>query len=128
MLRASVAIGCALILSACGGSGIDSYEDVMNSSVEVMEDMITVLEGVDDEASAEKAADEIEALGDRLAEIAAAAKELPEPSEDEMLALVEDQKDNMMQFQERAMPQMMKMVQYPVLADAWGRAMEKMPQ
>ena len=127
MLRASTVIGCAMILVACGGDGIDSYDDVMEASVEVMEEMITVLEGVDDEASAEKAANEIEVLGNRLAKIADAAKGLPEPSEEEMLAMVEDQKDSMMAFQQRAMPQMMKMVQYPVLADAWGRAMENMP-
>ncbi len=89
-----------------------------------MHDMISVLRDVDDESSAEKAAGKIEALGERLAEISSQLAELPRPDANEMLDIAQKQRGDMQAFQQDAATQMMKLAQYPVLMDAWMRAME----
>ena len=70
-----------LIIAACGGDSgsIDSYEAGVEAHTKVMTEMVKVLEGVTDEASANKAAAEIEELGGRLASISAQMAELPRP-------------------------------------------------
>lgn len=118
-------IGLGLLLSACGG-GIGSYEDGIEAQADVMQEMVDVLEGVDDESSAKKAAGEIEDLGNRLAEIAGQMRELPRPDASEMQDIMRKQQAEMQAFQQSSAAQMMKLVQYPVLTEAWMRAMENM--
>lgn len=115
----------SLLIAACGG-GIDSYEEGMDAYSELMQEMVGVLEDVDDESSAEKAAAKIEKLGDRMAEITAQVAELPRPNAQEMQELANSQMANMQAFQQDAAAQMMKMAEYPVLMEAWMRAMSKM--
>jgi len=125
MWRATAVITSGLLISACGG-GINSYEDGMEAYADVMEEMVGVLEDVTDEASADKAADKIEALGNRLADIATQVAELPRPDAKEIQEIAEKQRSRMLAFQQDAAEQMMKMAQYPVLQQAWMRAMENM--
>lgn len=115
----------AILVSSCFacGSDVSSYEDAVDAQTDVMTEMISVLEGVNDQASAQKAAGEIEALGNRLAEIAKQVQNLPKPSMEEMREIGEAQQAKTREFQEKATAQMMKLAQYPALAEAWSRAM-----
>lgn len=115
----------SLLVAACSG-GIGSYEEGVEASAEVMQEMMGVLEGVTDEASAKNAAGKIESLGNRLGEISKQMAELPRPSASEMQAIAKKQMAEMRSFQQDASVQMMKMMQYPVLQEAWMRAMENM--
>ena len=112
----------AVVLASCGG-GINSYEDAMNAQSDIMRDMVQVLEGVNDEESAEKAAAKIEAFGTELMEIANQVKDLPRPSMEEMQKISKKQMEHSGEFQTKAAGQMMKLMQYPVLGKAWTNAM-----
>lgn len=126
MSRLTLTAALALLCVACGGPGIDSYEEAGEAQAEVMREMIGVLEGVDDDASAKAAAEEIEALGDRLQEIAKQISKLPPPSESELQEIIARQQEYGREFQQSAATQMMKIAQYPVLTEAWSNAMMKM--
>ena len=123
MLRVITLICLGLIISACGG-GIDSYEEGMAAQAELMQEMISVLEDVTDEASANKAAGKIESIGGRMGEIAKQISELPRPNAREMQEIAKMQRKEMQAFQQNTMAQMMKLAQYPVLQEAWMSAME----
>lgn len=123
-LVAMVTAGAALCVS-CGG-GVSSYEEGIEMQADIMEEMLEVLEDVDDEASAEKAAGKIEALGTRLTEVAKQIQQLPEPSMDELQRIAKGQSDKRRDFQEKAGTQMMKLAQYQSLRDAWMRALSNM--
>lgn len=105
--------------------GIDSYADAVDAQAEIMNEMISVLEGVTDEESANDAAGEIEALGTRLAEVASLIPDLPRPSMEELEEIGQQQRAQGREFQNKAAAQMMKLAEYPSLADAWTRAMSK---
>ncbi len=123
MLRVIILMSFGLIISACGG-GIDSYEEGLEAQAELMQEMISVLEDVTDEASAKKAAGKIESIGGRMQDIAMQVAELPKPNAKEMQEIAKKQRKEMEAFQQNAMAQMMKLAQYPVLQDAWMSAME----
>ena len=125
MRQIATLMAVGLILSSCGG-GIDSYEDGMEAQADLMEEMIGVLKGVDDEDSAQKAAARIEEIGGKMAEIAGRLSKLPRPDAEEMQELAEKQRDRMRTIQQDATEQMMKIAQYPVLRDAWMNAMRTM--
>ena len=124
MLRVMTISALSLILTACGG-GIDSYEEGLEAQAELMREMIGVLEDVNDEASAKKAAGKIESLGSRMGEIAMQVSELPQPDAQEMQEIAKQQRAAMQEFQQDTMAQMMKLAQYPVLQEAWMNAMSK---
>lgn len=125
MLRVITLISSGFIISACGG-GIDSYEEGMAAQAELMQEMISVLEDVTDEASANKAAGKIESIGRRMGEIAMQISELPQPNAKEMQEIAKMQRKEMQAFQQNSMAQMMKLAQYPVLQEAWMSAMENL--
>ena len=122
MWRTLTIVSVALVCASCGG--VDSYEDAVNAQTDIMAEMLEVLEGVDDEASAEKAAGKIEALGTQLAEIAKQMQEMPRPSMEELQEIGQKQRARTQEFQEKAVPQMMKLAQYPALREAWMRAFQ----
>lgn len=122
MWRIAVITLSGLVITSCGG-GIGSYEDGMEAQADLMGEMISVLKGVDDEASANKAADRIEEIGGKMAEIANQMKELPRPDAKEMQELAKKQRAKMQAIQQEAMQQMVKIAQYPVLQDAWMNTM-----
>jgi hypothetical protein len=125
MWRINMVAIIGLLCAACSG-GISSYDDAIEAQAGIMEEMVSVLEGVTDKASAEDASAEIEALGNRLGEIAAQVSELPQPTMEEMQEIAKKQSMQRKDFQQRAVPQMMKLVEYKSLGDAWTRAMFNM--
>ena len=123
MKRIFTAAIVTISLASCGG-GINSYEDAMNAQADLMGQMIKVLEGVNDEKSAEKAASKIETIGEQMAEIAKKVQDLPRPSMEEMQKLSKKQMEKSRALQGDAQ-QMMKLAQYPALGEAWTNAMMK---
>jgi hypothetical protein len=126
MWRVLTVTAVAAMCVSCGGGGISSYEDGMAAQVEIMEEMVDVLEGVTDEASAEEAATKIEALGGRIGEVIAQLEELPTPTMEEMQEIAHKYADQGQEFQQRAASQMMKLAEYESLSEAWQRAMANM--
>lgn len=125
MVRILAAALVALVCPACG-SGVSSYEDGMEAQAEIMTEMVSVLEGVTDENSANAAATEIEALGDRLAEVSSQMREIPPPSMEEMQGIAQKFGKQTQDFQQKAATQMMKLAQYESLGEAWTRALSNM--
>ncbi len=105
---------------------IDFHAAGVEAHTTVMTAMVNVLEGVTDEASANKAAAKIEELGGRLAAISAQMAELPRPDAAEVQKLAKQRRAEGKAFQEKAAEQMEKLAQYPVLLEAWTRAMDTM--
>jgi len=126
MRRMLTAAVVGFLCIACGGDAIDSYEDGMEAQAEIMEEMVDVLEAVKDQASAEKAASEIEALGTRMADVIAQVKTLPPPSREQMQEIAEKYGADGREFQSKAAAQMMKLAEYPALSEAWMRVMSNM--
>jgi len=125
MWRVQIIAVWGLLCASCGG-GINSYEDGVEAQAEIMSEMIDILEDVTDQTSADKAASKIEDLGDRLADVMTQLKKLPPPTMEELQDIAQDKGGKTQSFQQEAMPQMMKLAQYPSLMEAWMRAMEKM--
>lgn len=126
MRRIVAVVGLGLVMAACSGGGVNSYEDGIKAQSKAVEDLIGVLKGVDDQASAEAAVAKIEKLGDRLAEIAQQMAELPKPSPEELRQLAEQQMAKPTELLGQSSDQLRKLGEYPVLADAWTRAMAKL--
>ncbi|MHC4493992.1 MAG: hypothetical protein ACYTDU_20545 [Planctomycetota bacterium] len=107
-----------LVLGACG----DSHESVVDEQFDLMEEMLDILDGVTDEASAKEAAKDVEALGEKLADLQKRMEKMPEPTPEQqkkMQAMVaERQADYVKPSQQFAA----KMMQYPELMQAFSRA------
>ncbi len=116
-----------VLVCACGG-GIRSYEDGARAQAKIMKEMVSVLETVEDEASANKAASKIEDLGTQLTELSKQIAKLPRPSHEELQKISQNMGTEQQEFQKEAMPQMMKLAKYPVLSQAWSRAMANVHQ
>ena len=121
-----------LLLVACSGGGeesppgVASYDEGIRTQGALMQQMVAVLEGVHDQASAEQAAAEIESLGRQIGQIELQMAELPLPSGQEMQAMLELQKEQSQLLQENGGVQMQKLLEYPVLQQAWMNAMQDM--
>lgn len=70
-MKRILSIATILMLIVCSGCGGDTPDKVANDTVTVMEDVVAVMEGVKDEASAKAAAGKFRALGDKIKEIQA---------------------------------------------------------
>ena len=119
-----VTIVC-LLCTACSNS-ISSYEEGIEAQAEIMAQMVSVLEGVTDQESADKATARIEALGDQLAEVTAQVKGLPQPTLKEMQEIAQNQRAQQEELQKNAVSQLMKLDQYDSLHKAWTRALAKL--
>jgi len=125
MGRILAVIAAGLVCCACSG-GISSYEEGIEAQGEIMTEMVSVLEDVSDQASADRAASRIGQLGKRLAEISARLRELPRPSMEELQEIAGKQGTQQREFQQKAASQMMKLAQYKSLSDAWTNALTGM--
>jgi len=123
MFKLAIFSAVALLVCACGG-GINSYEDGVKAEAKIMNEIVKVLESVDDEESADAAAGRIEELGKEFADLAQKIAKLPPPSSEEIQRISRKQNAYTQEFQKKIVPQMMKFAKYPVLSDAWSKAME----
>jgi hypothetical protein len=79
----------ALFLASCGA---DSKEKVMDDAFSGMEEMVTILEGVSDKASAEKAKPKLEALATKMKKIDGRLEALGLKKEDLQKEMESDEK------------------------------------
>lgn len=114
-----------LFLVACGGS-VSDHDEAMEAQMDLMEEMVGILEGVTDKASAEKAKPEMEALGKKAQKLAEEIEKLPQPDQAELKRLQEKYQPRMEEFQKKAMEHMMKLMTYPELSEATQKAMSGM--
>ena len=68
----------AALLSSCGGGA--SHEELADEMMGLMEEYADAIGSIKDEASADKAAEELEKIGGRMQELAERAQEMPDPS------------------------------------------------
>jgi hypothetical protein len=125
MWRILIVTIVGLLCTGCSG-GISSYEDGIEAQAEIMKEMVSVLEGVTDQESANTASAEIEALGDRLAKVTAQVNRLPQPTPEEMQEIAQKQSAQQEELQRNAVSQMMKLDQYESLHKAWTHALAEM--
>jgi len=116
-------VGALLLLCVACGDSIDSHEDAMEAQIDVMDEMIEILEGVTDAASAKGAIPDMEALGKRMAEIAEQVKKLPQPTMEEMQSMQSDYMTRLQDSQKKVYATLSKLSEYPELSRAMTRAM-----
>src|SRR5687768_8537380 len=75
-MKSIISFATILMLLVCTGCGGDSADKVANDTVSVMEQVVAVMEGVKDEASAKAANDKLKALGEKVKDIQARQEKL----------------------------------------------------
>jgi hypothetical protein len=108
-----------LLVAACGG-GLGSHKGVAQAKIDVVDDMLEILEGVNDKASAQKAKPKIEALEKRMDEINAAEAKLGEPTPEEAQELMGTVMKDMMSRMERMMKVQEKLMANPEIQEVLG--------
>ena len=120
-----VTIALLTFIAACGGA-VDSHEDGLDETVDAMEELIEVLEGVTDKASAEDAKDEIEKLADRINDIKEQMEKLPQPTGEEQARLAKLDEEKIGPLMQRFMAAAMKVASNPEIRKILDPAMKKM--
>jgi len=110
-----------LVLSACG----DSHESVLDEQFDLREEMLDILDGVTDEASAKDAEGELEALGEKLMALQKRMAAMPEPTAEEQKAIAEMMTERQADYEKRSQAVFSKMMKYPGLAEAFSKSMGK---
>jgi hypothetical protein len=115
----------ALFLASCGA---DSKEKVMDDSIAGAEEMATILEGVSDKASAEKAKSKLEALVAKMDKIKTRLKALGLTEEDMQKEMQgnEKYKKKMEEIMGKLMGSMMKMAMNKEIKDVLEDTMKKL--
>lgn len=112
-------------LAACGGN---SHEAIREEQLDLMDEMLDILEGVHDDASAKEAGKKVEALTEDIQKLAKRAQELGEPTPEQQKRLEEIAQQRQEEFGKRMPAIMTKIMQYPELQQAFteaGQAMQK---
>jgi hypothetical protein len=109
-------------LAACGGG---DHEAIIEEQADLMDEMLDILEGVTDEASAKEAAKKLEALAEDMQALAKRAEELGEPTPEQQKRLEEISKERQADAQKRMQAIMTKLMQYPELGEAFSKASPK---
>ena len=114
-----------LMIGGCGGP--DTHEKVMQDSLNMMKKMISIVESVDDEASAKAAVTKINALESQAKAIQARMEKLGEPTPEQDKALEAKFKSQFEEFMPKMIGVAMKVAQYPELQKAMdGVSMDSM--
>ena len=121
-LTATTLLTLALFLTGCGG---DTHESLANETVGLLNEFATVLEGVNDEASAKAAAPKLEAIGTKLSEMKKRVDALPKLSEAENKALEEKMQKEMGTFMGKMMGAAMKLAEKPEVQKILEEPMKK---
>jgi hypothetical protein len=108
-----------LVLSACGGN---THESIAEEQFDLMDEMLDILEDVTDSESAKEASGKMDKLGEKMADLAKRAKELPDPTPEQQKRLEDLAKDRQEEYSKRMQEVMSKMMQYPELRQAFSKA------
>ena len=106
-MKCLLALTSALMFLVCSGCG-DSHESLAGEGQSTMKDMVSVLDGVKDEASAIAAKPRLKSLMDRLNDINLRQSKLPAPTEAEIKAMEAKYGKQMEEFQQKFMGHMMR--------------------
>jgi outer membrane PBP1 activator LpoA protein len=117
MLRARLL--CVLAVSAlfvCAGcDSKPTHESVMKESLDKLNEVATILEGVKDEASAKEAKPKLAAIAARLKELKTKMDQLPKPSADEEKRLREKYEPQVRELLPKLQTQMARVALDPKL-------------
>ena len=112
----------ALVLVGCG----DSHEAAMNDMIASMEKLNTILDGVQDEASAKAAKPKIEALSKQMDALGQRMEKLGEPSEAQQKELTAKFGKKMEKLGPKMIGNMMRISMNPQFAEHLQEAMKGM--
>jgi hypothetical protein len=85
-MKPSLVLASVLMLLVCSGCG-DSHEAVMNDQMSLTKDMLAIMQGIKDEASASAAKPKMQALAEKAKAIEERQKNLGKPSDAEVKQL-----------------------------------------
>ena len=106
------AVLAALMLIACSGCG-DTHESLTGEGVATMKQIVTVLDGVKDEASAKSASPKLKALMEQLNSINERQAKLGTPTEAEFTALESKYGKEMEELQQKMVGNMFRIMADP---------------
>ena len=109
----------AFLVPACG----DSHESAQEESMDVMDEMLEVVEGIKNSDDAKAAEEKLKELGEKWQAVVERVKELGEPSNEEAAELREKFGKRQDELQQRLAKLMPKLMQFPDLGKAWADAM-----
>ena len=118
MRRTVFLSACLALVAACGG-------DPIEESMDIMEDMASVLEDIKDESSAKAAKPKLEKLAERMKAVQEEMNEDEMPPEERMEKLKE-YGERMEKVQKRLMKEMFRIASDPKLSAALDEAMKDM--
>lgn len=135
-LMMAVAATSGLVLSSCGDkkdgeekaaaeSKADTPEVVANEVADKMQELVTALKSVSDEASADAAAKKINDLGDEMIALSERAKKVPEPSAEQKKELDKMMNEKMDSMKEDLGAAIGNLMSKPDLAKKVMAAMEE---
>jgi hypothetical protein len=93
-------LACALLL-ACGGGGLETHEGVAEAMTSGMEEMATILEGIDSKEAADSAAADLEKLAEKMAKVNEAYQKLGDPDKEAEDALEKKYQERIMKAMQR---------------------------
>ena len=126
-LKASFAALFTIIaLSSCGGG--PTHEEVANDLMDTMEEFADAIASVKDEATADKAAAEIEKIAEKMKELKAKADKLGDPPADVEAKIKESMEERTKAMQTKMMGMMGTMLSKPELMEKLKPAMDKMEE
>src|SRR5438552_13091566 len=106
-MRHVLPLGALVLLVCCAGCG-DSHESLAKDSVSNMKEMVAILDGVKDQASAHDAKPKLKSLMEKQKDIDARQNKLGAPSEDEMKTIDSKYSKEMEELQQKFNGQMMR--------------------
>lgn len=117
-----VMVAALLVLGGCG----DTHESVVKDTLSTMEEVVKVLEGVKDEASAKTAATKLEALGEEMKKMKEVHDKLGKPDAETEKKLKEKYEKRLSEVSQKLMQEMMRIATNPALGKHIQDAMGKM--
>lgn len=116
-MKRLLAITSVLMLLVCSGCGGDTPQRVADDTIDVMKETTAILEGVKDEASANKAHDKLQAIGDRFKSIKERQDKLKISTDDKM-KLEAEYRPKMEPVMQKLMAESMRIAMDPKLSPA----------
>jgi hypothetical protein len=113
-LLAMTSVLMLLVVSGCGG---DTPQRVADDTIDVMKEATSILEGVKDEASASKAQDKLQALGDKFKALKTRQDNL-KLSTEEKVKLEAEYRTKMEPVMQKLMAESMRIAMDPKLSPA----------
>lgn len=113
------------LLTACGSS--DPHDAAMDDLIEISDEMLTVLQGIEDVESAKAAEEDFKAIGEKMKAFATSASELEPPSDEKEQELKEKYEQRVEAIQEKFEAEMQRIGELgPLVMLAVGQSMSEM--